>query len=1067
MLKVKKPKKVRKRRKAAGPAGRTPGVGPDPPDVTAASPSSPFPVSSTTDSPQHSATPSSNPGQRPVTEIKLESGTREGEDEGYESHLGPHPLEERKGKEADTRPQAGGKTPPRPSPGPDRAFPGPLAFGEASSAQERKADVSAWQFFDPDEADASRATCTLCLASVSQRKVKGHLMTTALKRHLEGKHPLEWGEKAGKRKRASGGKRKEEEGEREGVQAPGGAGPPLSPVAGPAPDASAFRRGIGSESDSEDEEKRRIEILIAQLARDESNRKQRKGDHPFRCRGRGRGQGRKPGPQPGHQKPPSLETPVGAGTPSPGSLSSASLPLVPSGIRHRRSISAVWQFFYIDCNNVSRAICTLCQASVSRGKLRAHFGTTGLKRHLECKHPLEWGRNRACPSAGRGKRVGEEEEEEEEEEPVTSSLGEAALGPGRTLASSDRWGEEPEPAGGDVGGRYAPDHPRARAWNHSIAELLCGTTLPDSFVASRPFRRFMARADPCYLVPSPDFFSHEARPRLHGAVRLRVLRDLKRAEGGRIHLAAHVSTRHPAVDFLSLTAHWVTSDPAGGGGRRRQAVLSVRGLPKERPPGGQLEQQELARQTRSWLAPHSLSPGFTVAGGGCPGLERAVREAGHAHVPCFAHCLGLLVGGFLHHHHSVQLAVGTARAALAHLRRFPEAQRLLARLQRESGLLPAGRAWPEETGRWDSTYRLLEWLAERQLPLQECAAQRRLGEAGAKLTPSLWSLVGSLVALLQPFEMAAREVEAAGASLSQVLPQVRYLHIFLRQIRGRFEAAGGGEPGAAGRLAESLALQLATDHRLNELFHHEAYVLATLLDPRFKGKMEAILPLGSDVDHWKQVLVRKVKEIMVASACPPRAPQSPPDFRDFPADVAPGRRGTGRPSQGRKGYRRPEKGGGKGAAAAPLIHKEKTLTEHLEGVGLLASEGKGASLSTESHSACVMVDKYLRDTQTVGARDDPLAYWERRRGLWPALAQLAVLYLSCPPSGASSEHLFGSPDGPAESQSRPLEVEAVEDLLFLKTNLENFPDYSPPPLVFSSDPDPGGVCDREGEKRPA
>ncbi|XP_038611396.1 uncharacterized protein LOC119936088 [Tachyglossus aculeatus] len=428
MLKVRKPKKVRKRRKTAGSAGQTPTVGPDPQDPAAASPCSPFPVSSTTDSPRHRGAPSSDPGQHPVAEIKLE--TRDGEDdEGYESQLGPHPLEERKGKEDDACPQVGRETPPQPSSGPDRVFPGPPASGESSSAQERKADGSAWQFFDPDETDAARATCTLCLASVSQRKVKGHLMTTALKRHLEGKHPLEWGEKAGKRKRAGGGKRKKEESEREGMQAPGEECPPPSPVPGPPPNASAFQQG--GESDSEDEEKRRIEILISQLAREESNRKQRRGDHPFRCRGRGR-----------------------AGDPGPGGLSSAGFPLVPSGTKQRRSISAVWQFFYVDCNNISRAICTLCQASVSRGKLRAHFGTTGLKRHLECKHPLEWGRSRARPAAaGRWKGAGGgEEEEEEEEEPVTSSLGEAAPGPGRPPAVSDCWEEEPEPAGGDEGG---------------------------------------------------------------------------------------------------------------------------------------------------------------------------------------------------------------------------------------------------------------------------------------------------------------------------------------------------------------------------------------------------------------------------------------------------------------------------------------------------------------------------------------------------------------------------------------------------------------------------------------
>lgn len=38
----------------------------------------------------------------------------------------------------------------------------------------------------------------------------------------------------------------------------------------------------------------------------------------------------------------------------------------------------------------------------------------------------------------------------------------------------------------------------------------------------------------------------------------------------------------------------------------------------------------------------------------------------------------------------------------------------------------------------------------------------------------------------------------------------------------------------------------------------------TLLDPRFKGRIETILPEGVNTDHWKQALVYKVKELMLS-----------------------------------------------------------------------------------------------------------------------------------------------------------------------------------------------------------
>uniref|UniRef100_A0A2K6CN07 ZBED6 C-terminal like n=1 Tax=Macaca nemestrina TaxID=9545 RepID=A0A2K6CN07_MACNE len=194
--------------------------------------------------------------------------------------------------------------------------------------------------------------------------------------------------------------------------------------------------------------------------------------------------------------------------------------------------------------------------------------------------------------------------------------------------------------------------------------------------------------------------------------------------------------------------------------------------------------------------------------------------------------------------------------------------------------------------------------------------------------------------------MAVHEASVVQASLSQVLPQLRSLHIFLEQVHGHFQEQSVGEAGTAIQLAKGLALQLCTDCQLNELFYREEFVLATLLDSCFKGKIEAILPVGADIDYWKQVLVYKVKEIRVSE-------YSLTELRG-------GEEELGEPLQS------------SGCSGAFLLaQREKGL---LESVGLLASERSGDSLSTKSHWASII---------TVGAQDEPLASWEKKQEAWP------------------------------------------------------------------------------------
>lgn len=60
----------------------------------------------------------------------------------------------------------------------------------------------------------------------------------------------------------------------------------------------------------------------------------------------------------------------------------------------RAKTSIVWHFFHVDPQYTWRAICNLCEKSVSRGKPGSHLGTSTLQRHLQARHSPHWTRDR-------------------------------------------------------------------------------------------------------------------------------------------------------------------------------------------------------------------------------------------------------------------------------------------------------------------------------------------------------------------------------------------------------------------------------------------------------------------------------------------------------------------------------------------------------------------------------------------------------------------------------------------------------------------------------------------------
>ncbi|KAG9472738.1 zinc finger BED domain-containing protein 6-like [Eleutherodactylus coqui] len=958
--------------------------------------------------------------------------------------------------------------------------------------RKRKSTSEVWEFFCRDPTIISRAVCSLCRMSVSRGKLGGRFGTTALKRHLESKHPLQWAQRRSMKLQKPEGEEEEEEtyededDKDESFQNPFNEAIAQFLYPKPRPsEKAAFVCSVahGSpkmyeiiDSSDDEEDKERVDNVMVRFSEGMNSKRKRPeqagsldnfdSDSIFHIDTK----------DPPH---PSLRIekmqPIVSQT-----FSSADYSPVPLGARRRKSTSAVWQFFFLDRTNICRAICNLCHASVGRGKLGGHLGTSALMRHLEGKHPLEWSRGKINKSKIAGVIEAEEEEDDDTDEPAMypqSAFGQ--FGPtGFSMYPPEMLGDlnqtlhtvpieydnenedldrrnsirisfkenilDPTTIILKANGKYPSEHPKAQCWNRSITELMCEMALPYSFITSKAFQKFMAQADPHYSVPTKSFFSGKAVPQLYEAVCERIVTDLKMSGCPQVHITAHVWSSDLTMDYLALTAHWAILRPdTDQSTERKYAVICIKRFPKEYTEGN--IQQELIRQVSLWLLPNALCPGFFVSSGDF-NLIHAIKGANYTYVPCFTHSLNLLVTDFLQNNRYIAGMLTMARKVCSHFIHSSRAKRIFSELQFENNLLKHSLKL-ENVPHWTSTFYMLQRLLEQQRAVQEYLVMHKVETVDIHLSSSHWNLMASLVDLLQPFEMAIREVNASHSSLSQVLPELRYLHIFLKQIRGHFESKGDAN-GVV--LADSFALKLSTDYGVNEMFQKEEFVLATLLDPRFKGRIEAILPSDSDIDHWKQVLVKKVKDVMSSSSSiysPSQVSHSASQIReDCQSNLLSGKHFDLEPSvmsmasQWRKNM-----------AAPPLIHKEKSLIEHLESVGLLASKSTGASLSTESHSACVMVERYLQDNKTIGAKDDPLVYWQKRSWLWPALTKLAITYLTCPPSSVFAERVFKYPRPFMNTQRRPDIMEGMEHIVFLKVNLENFPNYNPPPLIFSSD----------------
>lgn len=238
-------------------------------------------------------------------------------------------------------------------------------------------------------------------------------------------------------------------------------------------------------------------------------------------------------------------------------------------------------------------------------------------------------------------------------------------------------------------------------------------------------------------------------------------------------------------------------------------------------------------------------------------------------------------------------------------------------------------------------------------------------------------------------------------------------------VRGWEEVAGdhvilsdpedsGPNASANLRCMASLILQsLRKDPRVLRIKERDHYWLATLLDPRYKGKVaDLILP------SQREQRMRHLREALQKGLC-----------NAFPETgrlqtPGPGRRVAEASVSGRRS-------GGEGGRLTDAFRQFFSPQPQ----GMIGS-------SNHRQRLIYMVQEYLgaRSDLDTFPTENPLAYWVLRMDHWPELAQYAIELLACPASSVLSERTFSAAGGFVTDHRVRLSTASVDRLTFIKMN---------------------------------
>ncbi|XP_078520108.1 zinc finger BED domain-containing protein 6-like isoform X1 [Lissotriton helveticus] len=793
----------------------------------------------------------------------------------------------------------------------------------------------------------------------------------------------------------------------------------------------------------------------------------------------------------GQQGPPSSSTSITSTSGAVSAQQSQILPLpssTSSGIEcgttntNRNLKSPVWDFFSISKKAENQVICSICKQVVSRGKLGTSYGTGGQRGHLQKHHSIQWEAHlsniRKAKSTNPNVAI---DIASDDEELIVQGGGEearhifsgthsspgsstAVVAPTPSTPATSRWlskrvVETPmqkstsmsltglKKSGSSLHMKTvqttitsifwseAPlerNHPTARLYNAMLAKMLALDLLPFSFVEGVGFLEFVTTVCPKWKVASWSYFARVAVPALHQDVLDVIGAALQKSAVHTIHLTTNMWTSCQAVDYMCITAHWVSfvgvREKIAAGvdivkifqATRKHATVALFPMEKSHTAVNILE--EFNSKVVEWLQLRRRMIGYVSTDNGS-NIVKAMADGGYFRVPCLAHIINIIVQDFLKKENTVRKLLTTCRRICTHFSHSFKARKQLRIIQRDRGL-PVRGLIQEVATRWTSTFYMLERLFEQYLVINEYVFHTRgASMKDMRLEVEEWDLVKSLTDMLRPFEIFMRAVSKEDCHLGKAIPLLVMLEHNLKAVSSAFRV--DAEKQDSYQLAESLLSRLVDNTRLKAIHSEQHYICATILDPRYKKALA-----GNALIPFSEADVSKYKHWLALSAT-----QFEKDRQEIEGTTTRTTDAAGHPAS-----RSTSVAEGSRFPSDPLGDWLIRLGFARSRVDAKATDGTQSGAPLEDIEW--MVQAYLDDPTEVCFAENPLVYWYGKMSQWPLITKLAINYLACPLTNVSTERVFSAAGAIVTSKRTCLSAKNVGRLTMIRMN-QHFilPDY--------------------------
>lgn len=443
--------------------------------------------------------------------------------------------------------------------------------------------------------------------------------------------------------------------------------------------------------------------------------------------------------------------------------------------------------------------------------------------------------------------------------------------------------------------------------------------------------------------------------------------------------------------MISLTAHYGADDC-------KPRVLQI--SPFEGSHTGQAIGDKLSSLLEDWNIP--ISKVHAIVSDNGANVKAGLRLADLPGVGCTIHTLQLVVQKALKGQRTIIDLLSRCRRIAGHFKHSSLANDKLKIIQQTYNVVQH-MIYQDVSTRWDSTYTMIERILEQKRALVAYDSEYGLPD---HLSANEWSLIGKLVAMLEPFQRTTKDFSRAASSISQVIPFIMILKSELQQV-----------PGSEGILTTKEAMCEDLQSRFTYVQSSTLHYVATFLDPRFKDRFLDATTTAAAKDNLEELCA--VVRIEDEDKSVPHDNASATEASDPTLDIVDGTEEV------------------RNAADDPTTPKRQKFNIWEKVTATVGEHEKTIYANSADPPVREEITRYLSEPAVqLDQNTPPYSWWksDEIRHRFPLLFPVAVKFLSCPPSSVASESIF-SVTGYIDSDRRKrLLSEHIEVLGFIKSN---------------------------------